>query len=441
MNMKLFNYHSFFDFLAVFLVSAFFASCTNDTPESAELIFDFHKKTTPAYQDELKMDSVALYVDYTTGLAMKARIKFYWEIMKPILQDKVENYYSIKGQDISREAGDVETLLEGVSNYENPNLKGALEKIVDSDHESMLITDAELVNPSEPFMKEAFVKWILKGHDVFIMAEPYFENGYKKNIFYFVFYDSKQDGNVVDYIKRVGKIGHFPKIFKVNLSTMPYIKGMKGGHSDPNGFVQAIVSRTGDFELQEWSTGWEDKIEKYIIYAKDKKGRDLEKSAVLIDGLQLDNFSIAGMKITDVQMKVFDLNAEYADFYDTYKQNETIDENFNADFDEIQNFIIMDESAYKINSIFRLYVDRENYDRAIFNGSPYNYFKICFFISGIQENVEKIKDQLVFDDRFKKGYKNVSVFESVKQTLEDKQVNEFLANNPIYSIYVKALDK
>ncbi len=425
--------------LTICLTSFMLFSCGKNTPENADLLYDFHKATTPAFQHEIHLDSVALYVDYTTGLAMKSRIKFYWEIMKPIFVSKTESYYSIKGQDISKEAGDVGMLLDGVSNYENPNLKDALNRIVDSDHESILITDAELVNPSEPFMKDAFIKWLLKGHDVFIIAEPYFEGPTKKNIFYFVFSDSKLDGNIADYIKRVGKIHHFPKISSFNLSTTAFVKGMKGGHSDPNGFVQAMVTRNGDFELQEWSTGWEDKIEKYVLNIKDRKGNDLPESAVLIDGLQLDRMSIGGMRITGVQMKVYNINEEYSDYCNAVNEGQTpeIDRNFG----EFDHFIIQDMKAFDSNSVFKLYFDRQNYDDSILDGKPFNYFKISFYINEIQESLDDIKDFLVFEDRFKKGYKNVSVFESVKQTLEDKDVNDFLANSPIYSIYVKALAK
>jgi len=428
--------------MAALIASLAFAfySCSEKTPESAELLYDFHKKYSEAYQNELILDSVALYVDYTTGVAMKSRIKFYWEVMRPILTSKTQSFYSIKGQDIAREGGDVGKLLETVSNYENPNLNAALDRIVESDREAILLTDAELPNPSDPFMKEALTKWLLKGHDVFVIAEPYIENSVKKNLFFFIFYDSKQEGNIGDYIKRVSKIEHFPKITSFNLSTLPFVKGMKGGHSDPNSFVKALVNRIGDTEIQEWSTGWEDKIEKYVIFTKDKKGKDLKESDILIDGLQLNANSMGGLKVTDVEMKVFNINKEYTQFYNDFKEEKPV-EYEQLDFEQMNDFILMDKASFERNSVFKLYFDRNNYDRDVLNGSPFNYFKICFYVTGVEETLDNLKDVLVFDDRLKKGYQNVSVYESIKQTIEDKQVNDFIANNPIYTIYVKALDK
>jgi hypothetical protein len=55
--------------------------------------------------------------------------------------------------------------------------------------------------------------------------------------------------------------------------------------------------------------------------------------------------------------------------------------------------------------------------------------------------MERFRPMLEFDDRFKEGFKNISVFESVKQTINDPEITEFIAANPFYSIYVKALQK
>jgi hypothetical protein len=215
---------------------------------------------------------------------------------------------------------------------------------------------------------------------------------------------------------------------------------MKGGNSDPNSFVKALVNRIGDAEIQEWSTGWEDKIEKYVIFTKDKKGKDLKESDILIDGLQLNANSMGGLKVTDVEMKVFNINKEYTQFYNDFKEEKPV-EYEQLDFEQMNDFILMDKASFERNSVFKLYFDRNNYDRDVLNGSPFNYFKICFYVTGVEETLDNLKDVLVFDDRLKKGYQNVSVYESIKQTIEDKQVNDFIANNPIYTIYVKALDK
>lgn len=417
-------------------------SCGGVTPDNADYITDFHKQYSPTHQFPLIPDSAALYVDYTKATEMRARIKFYWEVMRPTLADKVEKYYAIKGQEIKREAGDVAELLSGVRNYENPDLKGALEKIVNGNTEAVLITDGELADPVSPFMKDAFKTWLMKGHDIYILAEPYYENGKvsaKKLLFFFIFYDAKMDNNLFQYIKRVGRLSHYPKIHKMNLSITPSVKGTHGGHSDPNSYVQAMVTRKGDMELQEWSTGWTDKIEKFILQGKEGGSKEQDNGKVLIDGLQLDKNSIAGVKINNIAMKVFNINDDYTDYFNTRKAEEEVDTVI--DWDEVENFMLFDQNAFDRNGFMKVYFDKKNYNDKCLDGSPFNYFKIAFFISELHENMERFRPMLEFDDRFKEGFKNVSVFESVKQTISDPEITEFLAANPFYSIYVKALAK
>lgn len=421
---------------------AFLTACGDVTPDDVGYIYDFHTQYTPTHHYPLVPDSVNLYVDYTKATEMKARIKFYWEVMKPTLADKVANFYAIKGSSITREAGDVAELLSGVRNYENPDLTGALNKIVNANNEAILITDGEVADPSSPYMKEAFKTWLMKGHDIFIMSEPYFENGAvsaKKILFYIIFYDAKMDKNFFEYVKKTAKISHYPKISKLNLSVTPTVKGTHGGHSDPNSYVQAMVTRKGDMEVQEWSTGWQDKIERFILNAKDGGNKDFDNGAVLIDGLQLEKKSVAGIKINAVNMKVYNINSEYTDFYNAKKTEEEIDSVI--DLDEVEDFMVLDQKAFERNGYMKVFFDKKNYNNRCLNGTPYNYFKIDFYVAEIQENMEQYRAQLEFDDRLKAGYKNVSVFESVKQLMNDTDITDFIAKTPFYSIYVKSLAK
>ncbi len=421
---------------------ALLSACGGNTPDDADYIYDFHTQYTPTHHYPLVPDSVSLYVDYTKATEMKARIKFYWEIMKPTLADKVANYYAIKGSSITREAGDVAELLSGVRNYENPDLVGALNKIVNANNEAVLITDGEVADPSSPYMKEAFKTWLMRGHDIFIMSEPYYENGKvsaKKFLFYIIFYDAKMDKNLFEYIKKTARISHFPKIAKLNLSVTPTVKGTHGGHSDPNSYVQAMVTRKGDMEIQEWSTEWRDKIERFILNANENNNKDFDNGAVLIDGLQLEKKSVAGVKINAVNMKVYNINSDYSEFYDKKKAEEEIDSTI--DWDEMEGFMVLDQKAFDRNGFMKVYFDKKNFDDGCLNGTPYNYFKIDFYVAELHENMEQYRAQLEFDDRLKAGYKNVSVFESVKQTMSDKEITDFIANSPFYTIYVKSLAK
>ena len=107
----------------------------------------------------------------------------------------------------------------------------------------------------------------------------------------------------------------------------------------------------------------------------------------------------------------------------------------------MDGFMVLDHKAFDRNGFLKVLFDKKNFDDGYLNGTPYNYFKIAFYVSELHENMEQYRAQLEFDDRLKAGYKNVSVFESVKQTMSDKEITDFIANSPFYSIYVKSLAK
>ena len=413
-------------------------SCEKATPEDEEYLYDFHNHYTPTCSHQLLPDSMALYVDYTSTLVMKAQLRFYWHVMKNIIVRKTKRYYAIKGQEITRTAGDVTELLRAVSNYENPDLKGALDRIVNGDTEAMLLTDGEQLDQKEPFLKEAFKKWLMKGHDIYIISDPYNDpkTQARRFMFYILFYDAENPLNIADYTIRAARLNQFPRVKRMKLSITPKVRGFHGGHSDPNSYVQAIVTRKGNMEVQEWNTDWEDKIERFILHAKDNHGEEMPNGAVLLEGLQLDKSSITGVTITGVTAKAYNINELYTDYYTQRRAEQEVDSL--PDWDACDNFILLNQDLFKRNANLQVFFDRQNWNPEFLTGKPYNYFKIAFFVTEMEEHLEKFRDQLVFDDIINKGELNESVFESVKQTIEDPEIIQFLADTPFYAIYVKA---
>lgn len=89
--------------------------------------------------------------------------------------------------------------------------------------ESVMLTDGELFtqtatknNPNNPYMHEAFKKWLLKGHDIHIIAEPFQEfyhgKNYNKKRFYIIFTDDRVQGNIYDRIKEIVNMEQFPQV-------------------------------------------------------------------------------------------------------------------------------------------------------------------------------------------------------------------------------------
>ena len=423
----------------------FVCACgSQQTPESGEYIFDFNAFYTGQDKNQLVGDSLDLYLDYTTALEMKAKVKFYWEIMRPIVKSKAKTTFAIKGQDISKVQGNVQEIMNGITNYPNADIKAALQQIVNNNKEAIIITDGEMIDPVDPYMKDAFKAWLLKGHDICVISEPYIEKAAKvsanKFVFFIVFYDANMDRNICEYINKVVNFSHFPKINYLNISMKPRVVGLHGGHSAPNEHTQAMVTRKGNVEYHEWNNPWEGQIVKFVVNSIGNDGKEDEKGLPIIDNLKVERNSIAGLDITGVKTKVFNVNKHYSKYYECKKQRVDMDEDL-PDSEEMENFIVMNDEQFKKGGAVQLFFDKANFNLDCLDGEPYNYLKVDLYISNMKENVEKYRPMLEFDDILKKDCKNISVFESLKQTIEDPELGDYIANNPFYTIYVKAQKK
>lgn len=157
-------------------------SCsTPNTPVDTQHIDDLHQRTTTQDITPIENDKLALYVDYSNCIADGMHSPFYQNMVSP-LTAATKEYWSIKGNAIEKQEGSVFSLLNNVEEVNYAALDKAIEKMADSDTESVLLTDGELFtqtatkdNPNNPYMHNAFKKWLLKGHDIHIIAEPYQE--------------------------------------------------------------------------------------------------------------------------------------------------------------------------------------------------------------------------------------------------------------------------
>lgn len=93
-----------------------------------------------------------------------------------------KEYWSIKGDAINHETGNTYQLLNNVTEVNYAALDKAIDQMANRNGESVMLTDGELFtqtatknNPNNPYMHEAFKKWLLKGHDIHIIAEPFQE--------------------------------------------------------------------------------------------------------------------------------------------------------------------------------------------------------------------------------------------------------------------------
>ena len=182
-------YTSILKFTILFFAINTLYSCTHyiATPES-DKIASFHKSFDYNNISSLKSDELSLYVDYSTCISQGQFSDFYNKLV-PSFVDATKKYFSIKGDIIQQEDGDVFTLLRSIKDTNYSELKKAIDLMSESDSESVLLTDGEYYKPdvtkssiNNPYMADAFKKWLSKGHDIYILSEPYIES-YKGKTF------------------------------------------------------------------------------------------------------------------------------------------------------------------------------------------------------------------------------------------------------------------
>ena len=316
-------------FLAMALITMSLNSCflfdhSTPTPDSAKYIKDFHVVNFIESRDALQEDALALYVDYSYCIADGQKSPFYQSLVPSFVQ-ATKSYYSIKGNAITKEdlnEIDVYHRLLNIQEVNYADLKTAAMQIANGKTEGVLVTDGEYYenniaggHQTDPYLAEPFKKWMQRGHDIFIISEPYQEGSYKKKRFYFLFTDSRIKNNIYDRICETTKLQRFPDVEVFHLSADHPSVLPTGNSSETNPSLAASIDPYGSMEIQDWTVDWEETIEGLIMGAVDEKtGNPLKNGDYVIKGLKIDRNSFGGYKITDIDVMVYDMNNEYMEF-------------------------------------------------------------------------------------------------------------------------------
>lgn len=416
-------------------------SCTHyiATPES-DKIASFHKSFDYDNISSLKSDELSLYVDYSTCISQGQFSDFYNKLV-PSFVDATKKYFSIKGDIIQQEDGDVFTLLRSIKDTNYSELKKAIDLMSESDSESVLLTDGEYYKPdvtkssiNNPYMADAFKKWLSKGHDIYILSEPYIESykgkTFNKKRMYILFTDSRLLGNIWERIKKTTILEDFPDVSIYHLSAdhpaLLLPKGCKTSCSNPS--TSAKVTEGNGYELHEWTASWQF-VEDYIISAKDSlTGEVLPFGDYISKGLILDRNSLGGYRITSLKAKSYIINQEYADFYNG--------NTFSVDSIQVFDGIIIDKEEFEKHGQIVLHFD-PSFERQLLNGDPYNYIKIDLYVDEVEDISFDYTTMLGFDSIEIPGQINSSIVESIKHSLFTPEIKNLISNKPVYTYYLK----
>lgn len=444
--------------LGVIISGVSLVSCKKDNvPPDTKHLDKFHALTTDTEDINLKAGDLSLFVDYSNCIAKGMQSPFYQKMVSP-LTAATKHYWSIKGDQISEETlsdpgKGVYYLLNNVNETNYAALDKAIEQMANSDSESVMLTDGELftqtatkINPNNPYMHAAFKKWLLKGHDIHILAEPFKEtfNGqvYNKKRFYIIFTDDRIEGNVYDRIKEIVNFEDFPEVDEFHLSgNYPEQLPIKGGTSEPNQVLAAQTKGYGTMEIQEWKIGW-DQISEWIMFHVGEDGTPLPNGDKLIGGLKVNKNAFGSYRIKDLEIKVYNINVEYDSIYTCLENGQKA---VVAEIEpmEMTGFITYDADEFKRHGNVDLYFDvsHPEFDpESYLIGKPFNYFKIEIKVKDLDKLLANSIDIFNFDSIVKVGTTNESVSASLNNCIFHDLPNQ-LKGKTLYTIYVKANEK
>lgn len=440
-------------FFSFGLMSSCCTNCisTDDGGKYSTYIEEFHYSNFFKGIDAIESGNLSLYVDYSTCNVLGQHSAFY-QALVPSWTAATKNYYSIKGDQITKEEGRTYDLLLNIEEVNYADLKGAVEKMANSNSESVLLTDGEYYqqsiakgNINNPYMASALKTWLQKGHDIFVFSEPYVETykgqSYNKKRFYIIFTDVRLRDNIYDRITQTVKLQNFPDVELFHLSADHPSLSAEGMSSKPNENLGADVKGFGSFEAQEWQIDWKNGIEPLIVYAVNPQtGEPLPDGESFTGGLKVDRNSFGGYRITNVAAKVYNINQEFTEFC-AAKQNGARFK-ANTTLTPLGNFIKLDEKEFQMHGIINLYFDGTMFTPdPVLNGFPFNFTKIDICVSGVQDMFSQFAHQFEFESIDMPGQTNTSVAESIKQCLADPDIKTMISTCPIYTIYIKSPER
>lgn len=436
---------------ALLLIYTFsLSSCcgNNNVPCDTSHLEEFHNLTTEKEVIVPFDQGMALFVDYSNCISEGKFSPFYQKMVSP-LTAATKEYWSIKGEQITKEDGDIFSLLNNVEEVNYAALDKAINQMAQRNGESILLTDGELFtqtatrdNPNNPYMYEAFKKWLMKGHDIHIIAEPYQEkykgNIYNKKRFYIIFTDDRIEKNIYERIRELVALDNFPEVDEFHLSTnYPWLLTVNGQQSVPSEIFAAEIEPHGDWEIQDWQVDWKN-IMNYISSAVDDNGELLPNGEKIIGGLKINKNAFGSYRISDIGVRTLNINDDYNRIYTDLETGEKLGSQEIHPY-ILNDFIILDEEEYKNHSNIDLYFDLNNFaPKGELDGKPFNYFVIEIYTKDVENMIGNHIDLFNFESIAHPGKTNESISASLQNAVFDKEIVDMLKDKVLYRIYVKS---
>ena len=253
-----------------------------------------------------------------------------------------------------------------------------------------------------------------------------------------MFTDDRMQNNIYERIRRTVDFRLFPNVDEFHISAShPQLKGNSNNCSTQNEILASKSKGYGTFEIEDWDgCDWKT-IENVLVNGVDEEtGEPLESGTPIIQ-MGLDKNSFGCYRIKSVNLKVYDVNVEYNDYYDAKDNGEKVGRQ-EYTLTELENFMQIDHKEFDKHSKINISFNRDWFDPSVLPGNPYNYFKLDITIDDVQSIFDKHENKFEFESITQQGSKNISVASSIKQCLADDKVLDKMRGQVIYSIYIKS---
>lgn len=372
--------------------------------------------------------NVDLYIDYSTCVAEAVTNSPFFRAIRPRITGSGPTLFGIQGpmiRLISLNRDTVNQVLNNISEISFANIPGAIEQICNSNNQAILITDGEYWTTPEgeridlPYMKDRFIKWLNKGYSINIASEAYVENyngrPYDKKRFYFFFIDDNIQNNIFSEISKAENFySSNVTFFKLTNSDL---KIQRNSMIDSN--LDSKSDTTYNFDYFEINTSWED-IFKYVLNATDDQGNTINNGNPLIYNIKIQNLELNNYNIDNVVIKAYNISSLYMDNAHSIKLNTEIPDGFS---------IINQNGKISI----KLTPQIENY----LDNSNDNLIRIDLILKDARSKGVP-RELFSWHSLTNPGRENISVYESIRQTIDNRDTNPSTRNNGIIrTIFIK----
>lgn len=405
---------------------------------------EFVRSNNPETKTALT-DTVDLYIDYSTCL-VEAKNSSYYKATHPSIVDCSPVFYSIKGSKITRETDNrqqVYTLLSEIREVNNADIKEAVTRIVNGNHQAVLITDGEYFlkgsvkdNLNNPYLAEDFRTWVSKGYDIYFYSEPYVESGrFNKYRYYILFTDDNIDNNINDRFMRSAPEDARVVAFHLNdgKTRMSFDKD----YPDINVSLSPSenTSRTS-IDVQEYLLPWSDMYE-YLMEGSIKE-------RYLLRGLFVDNSENNSYKIKEIKPVVYGIYEEYQEYCDSVAAGRGNLPKAGK-FKEIEDVFEIDEDIFEETGeiVLKLDDDFDGVGDALSYEYP-NLLRVDFVVTEAENNFsynEEVASAFKWSSisAAQRHAENTSLYESISLVLKDPKLNPEKRGLVLYSVYLSTM--